>query len=131
MSSMTRIHPVPLDPTAATLESLEHTYQDHMREGAKLLQMARDMRLLADTCIDDRGRLKEEYRAKFSGAGTAGAAQMIADHRVGATKVVQDAKTDFTYYTRRAMVYSGEAATHFAAAAAWMQYIDRLRVRPE
>lgn len=129
MSSMTRIHSVPLDPTSASLDTLEQTYQDHMREGAKLLKMAREMRLLAEQCIDDRGRLKDEYRATRVGADVESAEQITADHRLGGTKVMQDAKTDFMYFTRRAMVYSGEAAGQFSAAAAWMQYIERMRVR--
>ena len=130
MGTMTRIHSVPLDPTSATLDSLEHTYQDHMREGAKLLNLAALMRREADKCVLERSEMKESYRDTRD-TQLPGVDQMISDHRAGGFKIMKDAKDDWLYYTRRALTYSQEAAAQFAAAAAWMQYIDRMRVRSE
>jgi hypothetical protein len=125
---MTQIHPVSLDPPTQSLIHIEHMYQDHMREGARLLKLATHMRKEADKCVTERGELRDEYRASRDALPDS-VDELHADMRFTATKVSQDAKGDWLYFTRRAMTYSSEAAAQFAAAAAWMKHIEHMRSR--
>lgn len=126
MGSMTRIQAITPQVDAHTKDQVWNLWRQETTQGNKLLGMATAMRLEADKAVDDRARMKAEHRER-TGAVQDGPAQVVADHRLGGFKVTQDAKADWMYYTRRALMYSTEAAAHFAAAANWMAYYNEMK----
>lgn len=126
MGSMTRIQAITPSVDPMTRQKVWDLWREETTEGNKLLGMAKAMREEADRVVDERGEMKHEYRLRRGVNGAPPAETVIADHRLGGFKVTQDAKADWMYFSRRATMYSTEAAAHFAAAANWMAYYHEM-----
>lgn len=125
MGSMTRIQAISPEVSPTTMAQVWDLWRSEMAQGNKLLGMAKAMREECDKAVDERGQMKQEYRER-RGTLASGADQLVSDHRVGGFKIMSDAKADALWFSKRAVMYSTEAAAHLAAAAEWRAYYDQM-----